>query len=133
MIYAGAAVVIGGQRAGGGSSLVWGTRSTRATLSTSTARCRTRHTVLIDFGQDIRTWPRNRRSDFTHLLAQPAAFPARVDALAAPRNGAAVTRVAPVDAEGRPRRRHRPATPRQRGADPDGWARCLGGRIDHVR
>lgn len=55
-----------------------------------------------DFKSYIRNWPDNPRSDLTHLLSQPQAFPALIDALAEPFLGDGVTHVATVDAGGFP-------------------------------
>jgi adenine phosphoribosyltransferase len=48
----------------------------------------------------IRNWLGNKRSDLTHLLAQPHLFPSVVRDLAAPFRDSGVTRVATIDAGG---------------------------------
>jgi adenine phosphoribosyltransferase len=55
---------------------------------------------MLDYKSYIRNWPGNRRSDLTHLLAQPHVFPALIEDLAAPFLHDDITRVATVDAGG---------------------------------
>jgi adenine phosphoribosyltransferase len=56
--------------------------------------------VTTDYKRYIRNWPGNRRSDLTHLLAQPHLFPVLVEELAAPFLQHRITRVATIDAGG---------------------------------
>jgi adenine phosphoribosyltransferase len=55
-----------------------------------------------DFRSYIRNWPGNKRSDLTHLLAQPEVFPALVEALSAPFRDRDITKVVTVEAGGAP-------------------------------
>jgi adenine phosphoribosyltransferase len=56
----------------------------------------------MSFRRYVRNWPGVARSDLTHLLAQPALFPAIVEALAGPYLDQAISHVATVDAGGFP-------------------------------
>jgi len=58
--------------------------------------------MSLDFKSYIRNWPGNRRSDLTHLLAQPDVFPALIEELSAPFASAGITHIATVDAGGFP-------------------------------
>ncbi len=55
---------------------------------------------MIDFKSYIRNWPGNRRSDLTHILAQPQVFAVLVEELAAPFLHDDITHVATIDAGG---------------------------------